>query len=169
MLTITFNKFSEKFLLKSKTQVTSCENCENAVESVPNNSYLVSPDVKSLYTSIPNAEGIKAVKKSLDNHPNRTVAAKVITTFLVFILILNNLMFNSRNYLQTKGCAMWTICAPSYANIFMNHFGKKLIYPFYQRVLINLSQICWRHIFIWTGKKDIMKFLNKLNTKHEPP
>ena len=41
----------------------------NAVESVPDNSYLVPLDVKPLYTSNPNAEGIKAVKKSLDNHP----------------------------------------------------------------------------------------------------
>ena len=33
-----------------------------AVETVPDNSYLVSRDVKSLYTNIPNSEGIKAVK-----------------------------------------------------------------------------------------------------------
>ena len=45
----------------------------NAVEFVPDNSYFVSLDVKSLYTSIPNAEGIKAVRMSLDNHPKRTV------------------------------------------------------------------------------------------------
>ena len=38
----------------------------NAVEFVPDNSYLVSLDVQSLYKSIPNAEGIKAVKKSLE-------------------------------------------------------------------------------------------------------
>ena len=36
----------------------------NAIKSVPDNAYLVSVDVKSLYTSIPNAEGTKAVKAS---------------------------------------------------------------------------------------------------------
>ena len=34
----------------------------NAVEFVPDNSYLVSLEIKSLYRSIPNVEGIKAVK-----------------------------------------------------------------------------------------------------------
>ena len=34
----------------------------DAIKSVPDNTYLVSLEVKSLYTSIPNAEGTKAVK-----------------------------------------------------------------------------------------------------------
>ena len=34
----------------------------NAVKSVPKNSYLVTMDARSLYTNIPNAEGISAVK-----------------------------------------------------------------------------------------------------------
>ena len=43
----------------------------NAVEFVPDNSYLVSLDVKSLYTSNPNVEGIKAVKMSLEGQPSK--------------------------------------------------------------------------------------------------
>ena len=116
MLTIIFNRLSEKSRLMSKTQATSYQKI-NADEFVPDNSYLVSRDVKLLYTSSLNAEGIKAAKKSLDNHPKRIVATKGITTFLALILTLNNFIFNSANYLQTKGCAMGTICAPSYANI----------------------------------------------------
>ena len=34
----------------------------DAIKSLPDNAYLASLDVKSLYTNIPNAEGIKAVK-----------------------------------------------------------------------------------------------------------
>ena len=50
----------------------------------------------------------------------------------------------------------------------MNQFEKKLIYPFIKEFLL----ICLRFIddifFIWTGnKKDLMKFLNELNAKHE--
>ena len=96
----------------------------NPVEFFPDYSYLVSLDVKSLCTNIPDPEGIKAVKMFLDNHPKQKVAAKVITTFLALNLILNNFIFNSRNYLQTKGSAMGTICAPSYPSIFMDHFEK---------------------------------------------
>ena len=68
----------------------------------------------------------KRCKKSLDNHPKQTAVTKVITTFLALILTLSNFIFNSNNYRHTKGCAMGTICAPSYSNIFMDHFEKKL-------------------------------------------
>ena len=37
----------------------------NQINFVPDNSHLVSLEVKSLYTNIPNAEGIKSVKTSL--------------------------------------------------------------------------------------------------------
>ena len=99
-----------------------------ALETVPDNSYLVSLDVKSLYTNIPNSEGIKAVKISLDNFPRTTTATKVITTFLSLNLTLNNFVFNCKNYIQLKSCDMGTICAPSYANIFMDYFKS----PFYK-------------------------------------
>ena len=69
---------------------------------------------------------LKAVQKFLNNHPKWTMVTKVITALLVLILTLNNFIFNSRNYLQTKGCGMRTICAPSYANLFMDHFEKNL-------------------------------------------
>ena len=55
-----------------------------------NTGYLVSLDVRSLYSSIHNSEGIKAVKTSSDNFPRRTVA------------IVKNI-YNCKNYLQVKG------------------------------------------------------------------
>ena len=99
-----------------------------AVETVPDNSYLVSLDVKALYTNITNSEGIKAVKTPLDNFPRKTIATKVITTFLSLNLTLNNFVFNCKNYIEIKSCVIGTICAPSYANIFMDYFKS----PFYK-------------------------------------
>ena len=98
---------------------------------------MVSFDVKSLHKSIPNAEGIKAVKDSFDKHTSKNVATRA-TTFLALILPLNNIVFNCKHYLQKKGCAMGTICTPSYSNIFINHFEKKYIYPSLQEI----SLIC---------------------------
>ena len=68
--------------------------------------------------------------------------------------------------LQIKGCARGMICAPSYANIFMDHFEKKYIYPLLQ----GLSLIYLRFIddifFIWTGTKEqLTNCLNNLNKK----
>ena len=100
----------------------------NTVESIPDNSYLVSLDVKSLYTSIPNSECIKAVKKSLDNHPQQRVATKVITTFLILIVTLNNFIFNSRNYVQTKKAVLWEPSVHLHTPIYLWIFLKKNLY-----------------------------------------
>ena len=59
----------------------------NAVKSVPKNSYLVTMDVRSLYTNIPNAEGISAVKRAFGNYSKKTTTTKVITTFLALITL----------------------------------------------------------------------------------
>ena len=91
-------------------------------------SYLVSLDVRSLYANIPHKEGIKAVKQKLKSKPS--ISTKFILTFSTLILTLNKFAFNGMNYLQKKGCTMGTKCAPSYANIFMDSFKEKLIFPF---------------------------------------
>ena len=121
-------------------------------------------DVNSLYTSIPNNEGIASVKKKYDHYPNKTIPTKIITTFLALILTLNNFIFNSKFYLQIKGCAMGTICAPSYANIFMSEFEEKHIYP----LIKNKSVIYLRYIddifMVWIkSESELRNFKASVN------
>ena len=54
----------------------------NIVKSVPKNSYLVTMDVRSVYTNILNAEGISGVKRAFDNYSKKITITKVITRFL---------------------------------------------------------------------------------------
>ena len=102
----------------------------------------------SLYTSIPHSKGIKAVKTSLENFPRRTVATKAMATFLSLILTLNNFKFNCKNYLQIKGCAIGTICAPAHSNIFMKHFEKKCIYPFLEGLSLSYLRFIDNTFFV---------------------
>ena len=88
-------------------------------------SILVTLDEKALYTNIPNHEGIEAVKKARNNQDKKPIAARVIINFLYLILTLKNFVCKGINYLQKKGCAIGTICAPAYANIFMGKFEQK--------------------------------------------
>ena len=81
-----------------------------------------------MYTKIPNHEGIEAAKEVLNSVPKKPIATKVIIKFLFPILTLNNFIFNGIYYLQKLGCALGTICAPNYANIFMGKFERNLIY-----------------------------------------
>ena len=83
------------------------------VKDISQESLLVTLDVKSLYTNIPNNEGIKAVKRSYEKCKEKTVSAKVIIALFSLILTLNNFAFNCTHYLQTMSCAMGTISAPS--------------------------------------------------------
>ena len=89
---------------------------------------------KSLYLSIPNSEGIKAVKTSLDNFLMKTIATKVITAFLSLILI------NCKNYIQIKDCSMGTICAPRLTPVYLRIILKENIRVF-TRNFINLFKV----------------------------
>ena len=127
---------------------------------------LVTMDVRSLYTNIPNEEGIQAVRETLNASPSR-LPTRVITTFLTLILTLNNFIFNGIHYLQIKGCAMGTKCAPTYANIFMGKFEETHIYP----RINDKTRIYLRYIddlfFIWKGTENELKqFFEEINKVH---
>ena len=140
----------------------------NDIGNIPPNSYLVTMDVKSLYTNIPNSEGIAAVKNAYDNYLKKSIATKVITTFLAFILTLNNFIFNCKRYLQIKGCGMGTICAAAYANIFMASFESKIIYPFMKEKVITFLRFIDDLFMIWTdAEEELLKFINELNQKYK--
>ena len=96
-------------------------------DQVSENDILVTMDVRSLYTYIPNEEGIQTARDALNASATR-LPTRIITTLLFLILTLNNILFNGIHYLQRMGCALGTKCAPSYANLFMGKFEELYIY-----------------------------------------
>ena len=67
-----------------------------------------------------------------------------------------------------KGRAIGTICAPSYANIFMSEFKEKNIYP----LIKNKSVIYLRYVhdvsMVWIKSECKLRyFMNEINQKHE--
>ena len=104
-------------------------------------------DVSALYTKIfPKTRKLKLYKLPQKIYINITV----ITSFLTLILILDNFIFNGIQYLQTKGCAMGTKYAPTYANIFMGEFEEKYIYP----KMLQIPNIYRQHFY---GIKKVHK------------
>ena len=118
-------------------------------------------EVPSRYTNIPNNERIKAFETTLKR---KNLQTKVIISFLKLILTLNNFIFNCTNFLQIKGCAMGTKCAPTYANIFMGIFEETHIYPLIkQRVQLYLRYID-DIFFTWKGpENELQQFISKIN------
>ena len=139
---------------------------KDASKNLPVNSILVTMDVKSLYTNIPNHEGIDAVRSFLTQSDKQS-QIPVITSFLWTILTLNNFTFNDKHFLQTSGVSMGTKCALSYANLFMGNFEKTHILPLIQEKSSLYLRFIDDIFFIWNGTEEELKsFINRVNRAH---
>ena len=81
--------------------------------SIPEGALLCTLDVSSLYTNIPNHEGILAVAEQLRRDPTKNPIAKFILDLLTLVLHNMNFEFNGEHYLQIGGTAMGTALAPN--------------------------------------------------------
>ena len=85
--------------------------------------FLVTCDVISLCTNIPQDEGINTAIHWIDNYrhilPSYTPANSVFKRLLNFVLKHNYFTYNNSIYHQLQGVAMGTKMAPSFANLFM--------------------------------------------------
>ena len=135
--------------------IKKIENVNNKTD----HSYLVSLDVRSLYTNIPHTEGIEVVRKSLQKS-KPSISISIFITSLGLIL-LNNVIFNGVKYLQKKGCALGK-CTHSYENLLMSWFEEHFIYA----VILQFSKFYLRYtddiFLICNGTKEQFEsFLHK--------
>ena len=138
------------------------------IPALPPGTLLVTLDVTSLYTNIPNKEGIRAVAKTLakyrpgQHHPSN----QSLIQLLDIVLYKNNFEFNGDHFLQTSGTAMGTRVAPSYANNFMGNHEDTNVYTYVHQPHTWLRFI--DDIFmIWThGRNELELFIQHLNTCH---
>jgi len=139
------------------------------IRDIPNNTLLVTLDVSSLYTNIPNLEGIRACAKALikSRRAEDTPPTQFIIQLLKMVLSHNNFEFNGNHYLQIGGTAMGTRLAPSYANLFMADFESKFVdtytpKPFWWKRYIDDIFVLWTH-----GEDELHKFITFLNSCHQ--
>ena len=143
------------------------------IESLPDDpreeTILVTMDVRSLYTNIPNDEGKEAIKSFFRarSRPGDNILSKVINTFLTLILTLNNFVFNDDNYVQINGCSMGTKCAPSYASLYMGWFENLHILPRIKDHITMYVRYIDDLFFVWKGpESELLKFLEEINKIH---
>ena len=86
-------------------------------------------DVTSLYTNIPQEEGIEIVCRTYETFYGNElpIPTHFLREMLRLILKENSFHFNGKNYLQTHGTAMGTKMAVSLANIFMAEVETDII------------------------------------------
>ena len=101
---------------------------EKENESGPSleNVILVTIDVSSLYTNIPPLEGIVEIRKFLQTRDDSPVPTEFICRILEQVCTANIFEFDEKLFLQKIGTAMGTVCAPPFANRFMNKIDDLL-------------------------------------------
>lgn len=153
-----------KSYLKDTTQFL---NEINKITPIPQNSILMTADVKSLYTSIPHREGILATKEKLETRAEKEIPTWIILRFIHFILTKNCFEFNNEFYLQTNGTSMGTKMAPEYAIIFMDNLEQKFLESQPHKPLVWLRYI--DDIFmIWPHSCEALDaFKISLNSYHK--
>ena len=136
------------------------------LDKLPEGALLVTLDVSSLYTNIPNREGILAVAAHLRRDRTKDPITPFLLKLLELVLHSMNFTFNEEHYLQVGGTAMGTAVAPNYANLFMDRFETKALEKWHLKPLLWLRFI--DDIFmIWThGRDELNKFINYLNSIH---
>ena len=135
---------------------------------LPGDVFLVFLDVASLYTNIPQEEGINTVCKAYQTFygEHTPIPTQSLRRILKLILQENSFEFKklspktiSKNYLQTHGTAIGTKMAVTFVNIFMSAVETKIL---------NLSKtkpLEWKRyiddIFaLWrTDRKEIDEFI----------
>jgi len=141
-----------------------------AVGTLPPNCLLATLDVTSLYTNIPNKEGLDAAKRLLSRYrpeQNLKPSNQTIIELLEMVLSMNNFTFNGDNYIQVGGTAMGTKAAPGFANCFMGDFENQFVHPYRQQPLKYLRFLddcflIWQH-----SREDLDTFVNHMNTQME--
>ena len=138
----------------------------NDLGQLPDNCILVTMDVSSLYTNIPNNEGLTAARIALDTHRPQTNVKPTNTSLiglLKLVLTKNNFQFNGVNFLQVGGTGMGTKVAPSFAVTYMRAFEKENVYTYRLKPTIYLRYIddifmIWPH-----GQNELEQCFHHMN------
>lgn len=139
--------------------------------SVQEDCILVTIDVKSLYTNIPQDEGVASAIRHLYSHnnPNRgdvPFPPSVAEEMLRMILEKNFFEFDGKVYRQRRGTAMGTKMAPAYANLFMADMETRFLEgePIKPRLWLRFIDDI---LTLWPGsRQSLLEFMTRLNSIH---
>ena len=81
------------------------------------NKLIFTMDTTSLYTVIPNDEGLP-LKHFFDHRAVKELSSETLLRLAELVLIFNCFSFGGNYYKQTNGVAMGIKMGPSYANLF---------------------------------------------------
>lgn len=128
---------------------------------------LFTMDVKSLYTSIPHQEGLKALRHFLDKRTEMIPSTDAILRLAELVLTLNCFEFDGAFYLQTRGVKMGSRFGPIYACLFVGYVEEL----FLQQYPESTPHLFLRYIDDILGianssQADLLSFMEYVNEFH---
>ena len=134
--------------------------------TVPDNTFIFSIDVDSLYTNVDTVLGLEAVKKALSSSPDSSRPNTFILKFLEITLTRNNLLFDKSFFLQICGCAMGRKYSPAYTDIYLADWEESAFLKCPSRPLVYFRYL--DDIFgLWDeSETEFNHFIHILNSHH---
>ena len=134
---------------------------------VPDDAFLVSIDVVSLYPSIPQTECLNYIYEEMHTHRHLLL---LNPNFLIRLLHTNinynYFEFGALSYQQVSGTAMGAAFSPTIANIYMSVFMRNFLVTREHKPLL-LKRCIDDIILIWPHSKELLEdFLEALNNFH---
>ena len=93
------------------------------------NKLIFTMDIPSLYTVIPNNEGLQPVRFFFDQRTIKQPSSETLFRLAELVLTLNCFLFGDNHYKQVNGVAVGTKMGPSYANLVVGYIKKSIFQP----------------------------------------
>ena len=124
-------------------------------------------DITSLYTVIPNNEGLQALKYFFNQRPIKKPSSETLLRLAELVLTLNCFSFGDNYYKQISGVAMGAKMEPRYANLFVGFIENK----FFSNYHGPKPDLYKRYIDDCVGatsssKEELNPFINSVNSFH---
>ena len=133
---------------------------------VPENAFLATLDIESMYTNIGIDAGIRSIRKAFQAFPDASRPDNHILDLLTLSLKGNDFEFNGEHFQQIKGCAMGKKFSPNFASIYVAQWEEEALDK------VDKKPLCWfRYLddifLVWPhSKDDFDKFLSTLNQQN---
>ena len=124
-------------------------------------------DITSLFTFIPNDEGLRALRHFFDHRTVKEPSSETLLPFAELVLTLNCFSFGGNYHKKTNGVAMGTKMGPSYANLFVGFIEHQ----FFSQYHGPKPELYGRYIDDCIGatsstKEELTQFITAVNSFH---
>ena len=131
------------------------------------NKLIFTMDITSLYTVIPNSEGLQALKHFFDQRIVKEPSSETLLRLAELVLTLNCFSFAGNYYKQINGVAMGTRMGPSYANLFVGYVEHQ----FFNQYSGPKPELYGRYIddcigAISSNREELNQFITAVNSFH---